>query len=306
MSMATFHTRIFDPLYTYKCAARYLGEQSALEYLLNYIGYEHLIRGVGLNKVYPIKTPYHNYRRNIAVITEGANTFCCKTFTDGVPGDSFEMVEEIGKVKAFFEKAGSELTVIDLFSARELIPEFNKVQSYLQKVSAARCALEEHVGRIADYKQKLSDFRKDGVPLLNGDPRTSYQQAVNLFESYLQTLDAMFGDVFHQMREETRGFDMEFTEKEARVKMFGLYVYVLSYGISKRRFLRKNSTLQSRNFSQAISDMRKLVASDDGVVDRYIGEMELSRNERENLLFMLDEEGIIGPVNKFVGDELFV
>ena len=306
MSNATFCTRIFDPMFTYNQAARHIGEQNALESLLKNIGYEHLVeRNAEFDRVYPVKAMYHSYKRHIGVIIEGEPSFRIQTFIDGVPEESFDMKEERDEVKNFFERAGSELTVIDFFSGRELVPDFQVVKKYIDCIADMRDNLSEHKSTISDFKARLQKLKLDGEGLLGGDPSSFYRQTIRLFEGYLEAAEEAFYSIWHKAQKEAEKSVLNITAKEARVRMFGLYVYALSYGLSRKRFLRKNSTMLSRTFSQMLSDMRGLVAEDDGLVDRYIGQMELSRNERENLLFMLDEEGITRGLNKFIGDELF-
>ena len=307
MSNSTFCTRIFEPYYTYLHAKRQTGEQPELKELLDAIGYEHLLmtREEDFEKVYPIKTFFHRYKKYIAVLVICGNTCFCNTFINGIAENSFNMIDEKGKAKQFFRAAGNELTVIDFYSGKEIQPDYETAQRYIKSVLAAENELNAHHNMMENFKQRLNDIKKNCDVLHSTSVSGSYKSAVNLLISCMETTEDLFCKKCRGTLQELECFLVHSPKYDSYIKMFGLYVYAVNFAISHKRFLSKGTKALSVSFNQTLGKMRRFIAENEGIVDKYIAYMEMTRNERENLIYMLSEEQLITNGSQYVGDELF-
>ena len=307
MSKGYYCTRIFDPNYIYLQAERQVGKQPELKSLIDAIGYEELMmkREEDFEDVYPLKTFYCNYQKYIAVFIVSKSTCHCQTFIDGVLDGSFDMLNEKDKARDFFLRAGDKLTVIDFYNGKELKADYQAVQNYIQSVINAENEINIHQSLIDDYKNRLKEIRKDGEVLYATSPSCCYKSVINLIENSIETAEALFGHTYRKTIGELKKFLVCETKYYSYIKMFGLYVYALNYALSNKRFLSKGTKGLSVNFNQMLGKMRKFIVENEGIVDKYIDYMKLTRNERENLLYILSEEELITNGSQFVGDELF-
>lgn len=307
MSRGYYCTRIFDPCYIYLQAERQAGSHPELKSLIEAIGYDHLLmkREEDFEDVYPLKTFYCNYKKYILVLTISDETCLCQTFTDGILCGSFDMLNQKERAKNFFSQAGDNLTVIDFYNGKELKPDYQSVQKYIQGVINAENELSIHRKLINEYKERLNEIRREGEVLYATSPSCCYKSVINLIDNSIETAEVLFGHTHRKTvleLEKYRAFEYNYY---SLVRMFGLYVYVVNYAISNRRFLSRGTKGLAVNFNQVLGKMRKFIAKNEGIVDKYIDYMKLTKNERENLMYMLSEEQLISDGKQFVGDELF-
>lgn len=50
---------------------------------------------------------------------------------------------------------------------------------------------------------------------------------------------------------------------------------------------------------------KKSINLHEGIVDKYIDYMDMNRNERENLMYLLTQEELVTNASRFIGDDLF-
>ena len=306
MTKYTYCNKIFDPTFAYNCAARTVGDHHELKSMLEAIGYEDLIMNTEeFEKVYPIKTLYHRFRRNILVLTHTGDSFMGQIFCGGMVGDGFDIYAENSKLKSFFKNAGEDVTVLDFFTGKELKPTFDTVMAYTERVMAANRELDEHRSIMDEFRKRNNELRQNCETLYCTSPSTSYKKAINLLRECMETAEGTFRMKHRQTVRELELFLAFAPGEEAYIKMFGLYVYALKYATEHRRFLKRGAKILSLTFNQMLSDMRKFIAENEGIVDKYIGYMELTRNERENLIYLLSEEQLMTYGSKTIGDDLF-
>ena len=226
MSQPTFCTRIFDPGYIYLQAVRQTDEHPALRAMIDDIGYEHLtmVREEDFEKVYPTKTFYHHYKRNIAVIYIMNGTFNCQTFKNGIIDIAFDLIKDNQIAENFFKAAGNELTVIDFFNGKEIKPDYDTARAYAECVLNTEEELKQHNETISEYTGRLKSIKQECKVLYSTNPSVSYKKSINLHE---------------------------------------------------------------------------------GIVDKYIDYMDMNRNERENLMYLLTQEELVTNASRFIGDDLF-
>lgn len=295
MSKYTYCSKIFEPDYAYRCAIRQTGEHSELKSMLDAIGGDQMIAYTDdFEKVYPLRTFYHRFKRNILVLTNTGEGFTGQTFRDGRVGESFQMESENNEVENFFREAGEELTVLDFFTGQELKPDYQTVASYMAQVQEAERELDQHRERMESFKERLLALREECGAFYSTTPATGYKKAIFLLEECMETAQGAFRIHYRTLhRDLERAF--AYTSKEENLlKLFGLYVFVLKFGLENKRFLKHNTRARSLNFNRTINDMRKLISENEGIVERYMDYMELSKNDRENLTFLLKEEEMIG------------
>ena len=297
-------TRIFEPEYIYLQAKRQVGRAPELKAIIDAMSYNSLNNDNSCD-IYPLKTFYYNYKRHIAVIINQKEDYRCQTFTDGLLGDSFDMISQADKAKAFFEKAKDELTVIDFYSGKELKPNYQNVKNYIEMEMQLENDLEAHNKLIKQYKERFEKLNNDSEVLYTVDPSCCYKSAMHLISETLETAEMLFNHKHMQAIGKLQSFLVCEPEYYSLVKMFGLYLYVINHGISNKRFLTRGTKGLAVNFNQTLGKMRKFIAENEGIVDKYIDFMQLTRNERENLIYLLSEEQLITDGNQFVGDELF-
>ena len=305
MSKITYCTKIFDPLYVYRFAARQTGEHEALKFMLNTIDNEHLIltREEDFEKVYPIRTYYLNYKRNIAVLNIDGDTYRCQTFIDGMVEDYFDLFDS--SAESFFKNASNELTVIDYFSGKEIKPSYENVTSYAKAVLKAEKALTAYNDVMDSHKQQLDELKKECDVLYACSPSVYYKKGVNMLENMMEELAELFFKKHRDTIKEIESYLYVPPRFFGLVKTFGLYVYAINYGLEHKRFLKRAPELRPHVFSKVLSDCRKFIAENEGVVDKYIDYMQLNRNERERLIYMLSSEDLMTNGSKFIGDDLF-
>ena len=304
MKNNTYCTKIFDPIYSYMCAIRMMGEQHDLKMMLEAIDNEDLITYTQeFEKVYPIRTLFHKYKETILVLTYGYDTFAGQVFRGGTVAESFDIFKDADKLKSLVETSGDELTVIDYLTGRQIKPSYDTIVSYANTVIEVDRAMSEHQATIDAYRQEFKDFKKESELLYCTSPGASYKRIVNLIENCIETAVIAFRENYSDFRYRLESHLLCNSLDESKIKMFGLYVYVLKYAADHKRFLRRGSKTLSLCFNQTLSEMRKFIAANEGIVDKYIGYMELTRNERENLIFLLSEEGMM--TSKNIGDDLF-
>lgn len=305
MSKCTYAVKIFEPDFAYHCAARYAGERPELKAMLDAIGNEtNEVYTEEHEKVYPHKTLYYSYEPNILVITHMGDGFMGQTFKNGIAGKNFDMQAEKQEAQAFFKEAGEGLSVIDFFTGKQLKPEWESVENYMERVTELNRAFDEHREQIADFKERYKALRSECEAFYCTSPSTSYKQAVNLLEDCITMAEATFSMKYSRNCRELEAFLKDGAKDQSLLKMFGLYVFMLKFGTEHRRFLRYGAKTMSLTFNHAISEMRKFVSGNEGIVDKYIDYMNLTKNERENLLFLLSEEELM-TYGKSVGDDLF-
>lgn len=305
MNKYTYCKRIFDTDFAYNYAIRQTGEHKELKSMLDAIGSEHLIMYTDeFEKVYPIKTLYHNYKENILVLTNTGEGFMGQTFKFGKVDIGFDMQAEKAKAKSFFEQAGQELTVIDFFTGKEIKPDYKTVEAYIEQVTKTEKQIDQHRSIMLEFKQRHKVLRSECEALYATSPSTSYKKALHLLSECMETAEAAFCIEYRSACREIESYLSFAPEFEGYVKLFGLYVFVLKYGIEHKRFLKRGTRTMSLNFNNTISEMRKFVSENEGIVDKYIDYMQLTRNERENLIFLLSEEQLM-TYGKAIGDELF-
>ena len=307
MNKVTFCTKIFDPYYIYRHCARQTGEHLELKSMLDYIGLDDLISlsPDSGERVFPVKAFFHHYKPNIAVISISDDSFHCQTFKNGLVDVDFDLLNEPLEAKQFFEETEGELTVIDYFSGKEIEPSYDNVLNYVNKVLHVETELSKHNNLIAGYKERLQAIKKDFEVFYACSPSTYYKSAINIIENCLETAEETFCSTFYEMQKEIRELLSYKPEEESYIKTFGLYVYVIDYGLLHRRFLAKGTKRAAINFNQILSRFRKFIDENEGIVDKYMDYMNMNRNERENLSFLLSQEQLISNGKKYIGDDLF-
>lgn len=301
----SYTTRIFSPTFTFHCATRSSDGHEALKAMLNAIDDDSFAHyAASGRKVFPLRTLYHNFKKNILVLTNADDCFMGQVFKDGQPDILLHMQDDKTKVRQFFSEAGEELTVLDFYTGKELTPDHQTVEAYMERVLAAEKELDEHRGMMEAFRERHRMLRLECEAFYSTSPATSYKKAIHLLHECMDTAEGIFRIQHQHTCREIESFFSFPPEQINELKLFGLYVYVLKYGTDHKRFLKRGKMPLSLTFNQMLSDMRKFIADHDGIVDQYTDYMQLTKNERENLMFLLSEEQLASH-NKSIGDELF-
>jgi len=307
MSKISYCSRVFDPYYTYLQASRQIGEHPELKAILDAIGNEHLIltREEDFEKVYPVKTFFHHFKRRVAVITNTEDSYRCQTFIDGIINISFDIFDDYEIAKDFFKESKDNLTVIDYFNGKELKPDFESVINYAKNMLKIEKELNEHKTLINEYKNTLNGLVKDCEVLYSCSPSVSYKSLITLMNNCTNMANNLFYSKYYKDIKNLESYLEYKMQYESEVKMLGLYIYVINHGINNKRFLRHGASTLSLSFNRTLNDCRKFIAKNEGIVDKYIDYMHLNANERENLIYLLTKENLFSNGSKYIGDDLF-
>ena len=301
----SYTTRIFTPAFTFHCAARYSDDHEALKAMLNALDNDSPIHYTASGKkVFPLRTLYHNFKKNILVLTNAGDGFMGQVFKDGQLDIALHMQDNKANAEQFFNEAGEELTVLDFYTGKELKPDYRAVEAYMERVLTAEKELDEHRSMMEAFRERHRMLRLECEAFCSTSPATSYKKAIHLLHECMDTAEGIFRIRHQHTCREIESFFSFPPEQMNTLKLFGLYVYVLKYGTEHRRFLKRGKLPLSSTFNQMLSDMRKFIADHEGIVDQYTDYMQLTKNERENLMFLLSEEQLAFH-NKSIGDELF-
>lgn len=305
MNKNTYTKRIFEPEYAYRVAIRWIGEHRELKMMLDSIGEETLLSYTDdFERVYPLRTLYHKYKSNLLVLSHSGDGFMGQVFKNGRVDECFDMQSEREAVMRFFLEAGEELTVLDFFTGKEVKPDFDTVEAYMALALQIEKEFEEHSALIEDFKARHQALRRECEAFYCTSPEASYKKAINLLRECIETAEGAFRIKHRHSCRKIESFLSTAPAEESSLKLFGLYVYALKYAIDHKRFLKYGAKSLRSCFNNMVSDMRKFIAENEGIADRYIDYMNLTKNERENLLFLLSEEGLMS-YGKQVGDDLF-
>lgn len=307
MSKVSYCSKVFDPYYTYLQSSRQIGEQPELKAILDAMGNDHLIltREEDFEKVYPVKTYFHHFKRRVAVIANAGDTYCCQTFIDGIISINFDILNDYEIAKEFFNDSKDNLTVIDFFNGKELKPNFENVINYVKRMLNIEQELNEHESLINEHKNTLNAIIHDYEVLYSCSPMVSYKSLINLMQKCTVAANNLFHNK-HNHDIKSLESHLEYSlYYESEVKMFGLYIYVINYGINHKRFLTRAAKNLSLNFNRTLNACRKFIAQNEGIVDKYTDYMRLNTNERENLIYLLTEENLFSNGSQYIGDDLF-
>lgn len=194
---------------------------------------------------------------------------------------------------------------MDFFSGKEIRPDYESVIGYTKAVLKAEKSLTAYNDFMDNHKQQLNNLKKECDALYACSPAVCYKKGVNLLEAYMEELAELFYKTHRSTIKEIEAFLYAPPRYYGLVKTLGLYIYAINYGLEHKRFLRRAPEVRPHIFSKVLSDCRKFIAENEGVVDKYIDYMQLNRNERERLIYMLSSEDLMTNGSKFIGDDLF-
>lgn len=305
MICCRYYAQIFNPVYLYRQVARQVGGHPDLNMLLDVIAIEEDIDEDEDMAALPMRSLYYRYKRNVIVLEQVRDTFLCQWFRDGYMEQRLDMLADEDSVQAIFDAAGDELTVIDLGNGREIRPDYASVKAYVMCVLKVKQKMEAHRRWIRQYKRQFRDLQRECTAFHSIDKVDSYATAMELLADNMTAAENLFSRQLGADRRRLEEYFAYPAEFESSVRLFGLYVYVINYGLAHCRFLNSTGRTRAVAYNRVLSRLRQLMAEDEGMMDRYIDHMGMTQNERENLLFMLDEEELIGNGSDFVGENLF-
>ena len=281
------HIRIFEPLFTYDRVGESCGKWSALK---SFLGLTDAMDASAY--CHELRTAYYRYGSHIAVLLKREGKWYCQTYLEGVRGALYDVLADADALRAFCEQGEGRLTVLENDHAFALKPSFEALMKFVQTMNRMDDLGREHDAVIGRYAKQLRAFQDEFRDLSGYSPKSDYEQLVDLLNAYLVELStAAHGRV---AEEKLTMRDCFQSDENDLYRTFGLFVYALSLGLKRHRYLKRYKSLMALAFREMLQEMRTFLEVHPHMEQEYADFMGLSRNDRELLSAMLTSEGLYG------------
>lgn len=298
MTSAEFgNVRVFDPIFTFVRAMDGGTHNEELHSMLGSLSHRR-------ERGEPIpNAPFYRYASHIAVLMETGGKFYCCTYVNDEPHKVYDLQAEKEAVRTFFEESQGDLTVLDDVHYSELIPRFDVMERYVSGIMNARAAFEERRAYFDEYGAEIKRL-SDALSVADADdPCCLYQCSVKLAQRNLLLMQELAKEI--RAVNERELLSCYRPLEDPAVNLFGLYVYVLLYGLSNGRFIRRRVRVMSSMYRDVLQEMHAFMKEHDGIVERYCDVMQFPASEREVLIETLKGEGLYGDQWYRIGDDCF-
>ena len=289
--------KIFNPMFSYQRSA------SCWKQLGSFLKIYGALHDEETAAPYPAQTAYYLYKDNIAVILERNGVYYCQTYSNGEPQRLYEIINEADELEKFFDDCGDNLTVLENERACELPPKFKDVLAYAQSFKKARDISDKHKDTVTKYAIALNEFRNQCEDLSSSIDSSTYKDALYVADQFYIVLGSMVNDICSQALCPARKLIID--DEANLYRTFGLFVYALSIGIRRGRFIRRHKEVINTAFSGALEEMHQFMQDHPDIEEEYCEYMNLAKNERENLRALLEEEGFYNNNWGYIGNSLF-
>lgn len=295
-----WYLRVFDPVFSYERAAQKAGDYPALCAYLR-------LAGEMLGRDYvgdlPLERSYYRYRPTMVILFNCLGEFYCQTVVNGQYDKQYDVLKDTEELRAFFEEHAGNLTVLDNDRAREFVPEFEAVYTYVKAMTECRQMNSEYIVLLREQRDRVERFREECDMALFRDVENEYSDALGLLEDTVDVVDG----IMDAMKNKKRYLAERNCWKEEKgvSRMFGLFLYALEIGLGRSRHLKEHREILSRAFSNMLSDMHVFLKEHPLVQSVYADEWHLPANERAKVQYLLEAEGLYGEEWGYVGNDLF-
>ena len=288
---------IFDPGYAFSRASvsPENPEYPALQYLAEaYKAPKDVKRFYADGDTIPLSSEYYNYPEDIAVVINKASLFRIQFFRNGRVGNKYNDVHGDKELirKEFEECAGTLMVMENDGSSRIITNNFDEFYDYLCLLDNARDEFTlKQTPLFRDYYSELLELQENRDKYVDANITTHYNRVMRLAKNVLKEAE-LVTSIFNKISaEKMNKFFLNITEQQRAYTFFGLFLFILKYGISQDYFNNKPS--MNAVFIKMLHEFNSFLNANPDIIADYALYKNLDENEKYEIALLLKKERLL-------------
>lgn len=297
MTINQTRINIFEPGYAFLRASRNpeKPEYPALQQLANlYRPPKDIKRFCSQGDTIPLETEYFKYPKDIAVVINEASLFRVQFIKDGRVGNLYtDIHREKELIRKEFEACADTLMVMEnRGNSRVITSSFDDFYEYLCLLEKARDKFTlEQKPFFHEYYSELLKLQENREKYVDADITTHYRRIMRLGKNCLKEMEHI-AEIFNQISSEKMNkFFLNIPEQQRTYTFFGLFLFLLRYGISQNHF--NNDPTLHTIFTNMLYEFSGFLNDNPDIIIDYALYKNLDEEQRYEIASLLKRENLL-------------